>query len=308
MKRAIFILILAGCAHKALPPSKDIFSPWLSRATSPDRNTLILVFNEPIDIDFLKKNIKLIAEERSVKPVLIDYYNARRESPIIYLPELKSRVIYIKGLVKDTAGNIAHIKRKVVLSKRIDTIAPIIARMYPSSFSSRIKPSVNLSLVFNEPVDTGSLKELYIAPYTNTVKRIRKSWTELRYLLWDSTAKGMFSVVVLKNIKDIKGNGTKLPYEVHFTSDSVFPQKYAVIYIKDTLNPYYFALTRGDSILYFGVISKGKGISWRFVIDDSVYVWNSNKNGFKGSIKQESTYLKTPLEKLPQTIKPLLLD
>ena len=224
---ALSLVAMVACAKKMLPPSPDRFRPHLQQVETRTRSQVVLVFDEEIDGAKLSPDSFLITGPAGETLVLRGASLGRKSDEVqLWTPIQEPELYEVNGVVRDRAGNPAHIRARFLGSTRRDTIAPTVARVEPGPGSTRQRRGVRVRVGFSEAIDTtGAVDWMFVPAAYDTL--FKRSWTTDWQILSFTRLESMPSEAVVyfmaqPRVADLEGNRVKGSAFTYFTSDTLF--------------------------------------------------------------------------------------
>ncbi len=225
-KRSILLLVLLliYCGKKGAPTPPDRFPPTLEELRVMDRNHITLGFSEELDTFLLTaENFTVLNTQKETLKVFAVAPFLGLDQIVLTASRLESLTYFIRGSIRDLAGNVCEIEEEFVGSTIEDSIAPRLID-YPSMIRSN-----RLYLKFSEALDTASLKFILV-PRSKQGLLVR--WDKgLRQIDFytsvesDSFIKDSIYHFFIYQAKDFNQNSIK-PFHFFFTPDSIAPRYY----------------------------------------------------------------------------------
>lgn len=206
----MFILLLAGCARQGAIPNTDRFPPHLVSVTCPNRNQVIMSFDEELDSTALLPTTFLLSSSRDTARIrFITKDPADSKTLILLTSPLLDETYRLSGLALDRKGNASSIRSSFRASTRQDTTPPAIL---VSPGDPQTTFPYNIRFEFSEPVDTNRGMPILFAPPASE-EALSSSWnrdlTRYSIRIADTTLRGLpFYLVLLPGIADFAGNRT----------------------------------------------------------------------------------------------------
>ena len=212
----VFILLIAVCAHKAPPISKDRLSPRLLKVTVLNARQIQLSFSEDLDTAATVPDSMLITSAEETLGIIL-LYPSLSASEIVLITAPMSRIAYdIKGIVFDNAENKGSFKKTFHGSTSPDTIAPWLTGY------AQGRNTNEFFLNFSEAMDT-----TYVAFSIVPKKEFTPVWVNSRYVSFipetDSASLGFDTTyyLYLRKARDMSGNHTAA-FITSITPDTVY--------------------------------------------------------------------------------------
>jgi len=213
----ISIVILASCAHKASPLSKDRMNPKLQKVSALNNRQILFTFSEILDtINLNPGYFSIMSDEETLK--IMALYPSLSAAEIIAITNIQFDKVYeVSGYVFDTAQNKGNFQKFFTGSSKPDTIIPWIVK-YSKGANHK-----EFTVIFSEAMDTTFLKS-YILPK----KDLKPEWQNLRAcrlipeipddsLSYDTT----YYLYINKGARDISRNAVNT-FITSITPDTIY--------------------------------------------------------------------------------------
>jgi hypothetical protein len=212
----MMLLLIAACAHKAPPLSKDRLSPRLTKTAVLNMTQIQLSFSEDLDTNSLFTDSMLITSAADTLNVMLIYPSLSASEVVLITDPMSNTRYEIRGAVFDPSENRGVFRSTFQGSISPDTIAPWVVE-YAEGRSTH-----EFFLRFSEAMDTNSLL-IYIVPKKNLIPL----WSNHRYVRFaaasssDSLRTDTTYYLFLKEARDLSGN-TVRPFISSITPDSIY--------------------------------------------------------------------------------------
>lgn len=203
-----FVIVLIGCARQGAIPNTDRFPPHLVSVTCPNRNQVIMSFDEELDSTALLPTTFLLNSSRDTAKIrFITKDPADSKTLILLTSPLLDETYRLSGLALDRKGNASSIRSSFHASTRQDTTPPSIL-LSPGDPQTTFP--YNIWFEFSEPVDTSRGMPIPFAPPASE-EALAGSWnrdlTRYSIRIADTTLRGLpFYLVLLPGVSDFAGN------------------------------------------------------------------------------------------------------
>lgn len=261
----ISIFILASCAHKASPLSKDRMNPKLQSVSALNNRQILFTFSEILDtINLNPEYFSITSDEETLK--IMALYPSLSAAEIIALTDIQFDKPYdVSGYVFDTAQNKGNFKESFTGSSKPDTIIPWIVK-YSKGANNK-----EFTLIFSETMDTTFFKS-YILPKKN----LKPEWQNLRTcrlipeipddsLSYDTT----YYLYIDKGARDISENTINI-FITSITPDTIYEpiNLKGTVQINDTLVKTGLAVLKRKTSIGITTVDEGNFV---FEVRDSLF-------------------------------------
>jgi hypothetical protein len=213
VKRVVLVIIVLAlaCAKKALPPNPDRFPPHLAEIRAVNQNRVDLIFDEAMQQKDASVRDFTVLTTRGETLKLLAVSGGTDAATLSLLTARQAALKYtLSGTAHDQAGNPTRFTRGFFGSIRADTVGPMVSSISPRAFSTGLRRNVTVTVAFSKPIDTLTLREVWILP-PSLAARFKREWdatlSAVRFTLSDSLGPDTTVTFILPPyIKDFVGN------------------------------------------------------------------------------------------------------